>query len=191
MVVMDYAILTAQLGLTLVLPESLNANLTSNSVAGVVQLYLDDPDNAQYIWMNSAQFAANRAILDPLDPWLVETLDSQYVALTHAGEALDILFGTETPIDHCIALPGEEQCTVVVNRMLIAIIVACNIGKLVCLISLLRLERFSPLTTVGDAVADFLRDEDVTTRGQGPISFRDIRQGEPTCLQSSPPQSPS
>jgi hypothetical protein len=70
-------------------------------------------------------------------------------------------------IDHCLAQATPEFCSVFVSVPLLAVVVACNVIKLVCLLIALLGLRLNPLITVGDAVQSFLSRPDTTTVGFG------------------------
>lgn len=72
---------------------------------------------------------------------------------------------TNFPISYCLAQPAQQHCKLGISVVFLAIVVACNITKMLSLaISAWKLH-FDPLVTVGDAVASFLDRPDATTEG--------------------------
>lgn len=80
-------------------------------------------------------------------------------------------------VSYCLAEEMDSQCTVVVGTYLLAVVILCNAVKVACLAYLaLRGRRgFTPLITVGDAVASFLAVEDATTVGEGALSSAGVK----------------
>lgn len=81
-------------------------------------------------------------------------------------------------VSYCLAEETEAQCTVVVARHLLAVVVLCNTVKVVCLacITLRGRRGFAPLITVGDAVTSFLIVEDATTSGEGALFSNKVQE---------------
>ncbi|KAI9716601.1 MAG: hypothetical protein M1828_007634 [Chrysothrix sp. TS-e1954] len=79
-------------------------------------------------------------------------------------------------IDHCLATNIKPRCSVLYSRTLSLVVIFCNFLKLVGYCALLLLPSFNPLITAGDALASFLAEEDLTTTGDGPVSFHQLRQ---------------
>ncbi|CAK7226646.1 hypothetical protein SBRCBS47491_006302 [Sporothrix bragantina] len=90
----------------------------------------------------------------------------------------------ETAIDATMAESTDgsvaSSCNVTLNTTLLSAIVGLNLVTVLCFGSILlprkahRHFRHSPLITLGDAVASFLRDPDQTTRGACLLSKRDV-----------------
>ncbi|KAK0862416.1 hypothetical protein LTS02_007174 [Friedmanniomyces endolithicus] len=109
-------------------------------------------------------------------------------ALPNVNYTLDMLYcqsnglhcGDDTSIggSYCLAEQSQGLCTVSFSGTILAIVVACNIVKLSCLIATAFALDFEPLATVGDAVASFLDRPDAVTAGVGPLSSHKARQSE-------------
>ena len=84
-------------------------------------------------------------------------------------------------VDYCLAEAGTQHCTVRISVLLLAIVIACNVLKTICLAVTAFSRKFEPLATVGDAVASFLGRSDDWTLNVGPVSFTDVRE-----IQKSP-----
>ncbi|KAK0260988.1 hypothetical protein LTR35_017930 [Friedmanniomyces endolithicus] len=109
-------------------------------------------------------------------------------ALPNVNYTLDMLYcqsnglhcGDDTSIggSYCLAEQSQGLCTVSFSGTILAIVVACSIVKLSCLIATAFALDFEPLATVGDAVASFLDCPDAVTAGVGPLSSHKARQSE-------------
>ncbi|KAF2155062.1 hypothetical protein K461DRAFT_107278 [Myriangium duriaei CBS 260.36] len=77
-------------------------------------------------------------------------------------------------IDHCLAEQTPEFCSVYVSVTLLAVVIACNVIKLACLLVTLLSVRFDPLITIGDAIESFLAIPDRTTEGHGLLEASNI-----------------
>ncbi|KAE9575181.1 hypothetical protein CGMCC3_g8517 [Colletotrichum fructicola] len=77
--------------------------------------------------------------------------------------------------DYCVSRSLEEQCNLVVDTRFLAIVVGCNLLKLLGLAATWLCLKKRPLLTIGDAMESFLTQPDITTRGCGMmcISFFD------------------
>ncbi|KAH6879494.1 hypothetical protein B0T10DRAFT_412983 [Thelonectria olida] len=79
-------------------------------------------------------------------------------------------------VDYCLSKPVSEHCRLILSIPLLAIVVGCNVLKLVGLaLTWLSLDK-KPLLILGDALASFLEDPDPATEGQ--------------CLLSKPSRQP-
>lgn len=69
------------------------------------------------------------------------------------------------PVDGCLSRPtlGGEACQLEYSLVILFVVIACDIVKIVAVIFTLRLQG-SPLITIGDAVAIFLRNPEEYTR---------------------------
>ena len=79
-------------------------------------------------------------------------------------------------VDNCLLGSAEEHCSLSLSRVLITIVIVCNIIKLTCYIIGLRFQEFDPLVTVGDAIASFLTVEDENTCNMSWLSFLDFKR---------------
>ena len=78
-------------------------------------------------------------------------------------------------VEYCSGQKVTQYCTVELFPGLLWTVIFCNLIKVACFIALLYI-RFTPLITVGDAVASFLAYPDITTEGLGPCSARDSKE---------------
>jgi hypothetical protein len=82
----------------------------------------------------------------------------------------------EASVKYCLAETAEQHCTVEISTPLLGMVLFCNLIKVICLSSALLLRNFHPMATVGDLVSSYLREPDLLTQGQGPLSARDVRR---------------
>lgn len=80
-------------------------------------------------------------------------------------------------VKYCLAQTAEPECTVAISTPLLSVVIVCNVLKIVCMLLTLVHTHFSPLATVGDAIASFMRYPDKTTELRGPLSALDVRRG--------------
>ena len=69
---------------------------------------------------------------------------------------------------------GSAICTVQMSTAIIAIVIVCNILKIGCYSLALLQKNFSPLVTLGDAIASFFHRPDKNTYLLGPITAIDV-----------------
>lgn len=75
------------------------------------------------------------------------------------------------------AAPTRDACTLNLNGILFAAILALNLVAFLATAAALVLRRFEPLVTLGDAVSSFLRHPDSTTRGNCLLTKENLRTG--------------
>lgn len=88
-------------------------------------------------------------------------------------------------VDQCFAEAADERCSLSLSRVLLSIVVLCNIIKLACFISASRISGFNPIVTTGDAITSFLTVEDNNTLARRQISLADSRTGRIRQAKSS------
>lgn len=76
--------------------------------------------------------------------------------------------------DYCLAQVVQPRCRLLLSVPILAIVVFCNICKVIAIFSTLAL-RQDMLLSVGDAIASFLQEPDECTNGLGLISLDDVR----------------
>jgi hypothetical protein len=91
-------------------------------------------------------------------------------------------------IDHCLAQETPEFCSVFVSVPLLAVVVACNVIKIVCLLIALLGLHLNPLITVGDAIQSFLSRPDTTTVGFGLLDAATIDRWTKSRARQAPVQ---
>ncbi|KAM0123886.1 hypothetical protein ACHAO1_011195 [Botrytis cinerea] len=79
------------------------------------------------------------------------------------------------PINSCYTETRIEQCKVKFSVLLMIVVIACNLIKAICMGFAARYVEKSPLVTLGDAIASFLRTPDPTTKGLCLVSKKDIQ----------------
>jgi hypothetical protein len=89
------------------------------------------------------------------------------------------------PVDHCLVQQVQEKCTVLMSLTILSVVAACNLIKLICMLSVLRLRNFNPLVTIGDAIASFLDEEDHSTAQCGLFSVNERQAWRTGSLQQS------
>ena len=67
-------------------------------------------------------------------------------------------------IEYCLSQPAQEYCTLQFSLPIILIVIICNLGKMIGMISIVLKEKSEPLITLGDAISSFLNDPDPTTK---------------------------
>ena len=88
-------------------------------------------------------------------------------------------------IEHCLAMKSTENCKLQVNMPLCVVVVVLNLMKLAAMLMVCHVVRETPLLTVGDAIASFLRDQDETTAGMCLKSKREFTMGEKSWIPLS------
>lgn len=68
------------------------------------------------------------------------------------------------PIDHCLSRRQAEKCQLQFSFPIMIIVIICNLTKAVCMLLTIWYRFATPLLTVGDAIASFLRRPDIYTR---------------------------
>ncbi|OJD38672.1 uncharacterized protein BKCO1_400095 [Diplodia corticola] len=79
-------------------------------------------------------------------------------------------------IDYCISEKMENGCALNVAKNLLIVVIVFNAVKSVVLITVALKITDSPLITIGDAAASFIRDRDPTTRGMCLLTKADFSQ---------------
>ena len=82
------------------------------------------------------------------------------------------------PISYCLSEKFPEQCELQFSVPILAIVIVCNIIKVVAMFLCSRLSKDEPLITVGDATASFLDIPDSTTAGLCMLSGKGFRRGK-------------
>lgn len=86
--------------------------------------------------------------------------------------------GPAAGVRYCLAEKFMPHCSVSVSTPLLSIVIVCNVLKVCCMVSTLFIHNFTPLATIGDAIASFMRYPDRMTEGKGPLSAVDVRSGD-------------
>ena len=69
-------------------------------------------------------------------------------------------------IDHCLSSKGQLSCKLQYSSVILYVIITCNAVKFLAIALHLVLSREQKLATVGDALASFLENNDVFTKGK-------------------------
>ncbi|KAF9640150.1 hypothetical protein BFW01_g11956 [Lasiodiplodia theobromae] len=80
-------------------------------------------------------------------------------------------------IEYCLSEKMENGCSLNVAKSLMVVVILANAVKVVVLTIVIAKVRDSPLTTIGDAAASFIRKRDTTTRGMCLLTQRDFAHG--------------
>lgn len=67
-------------------------------------------------------------------------------------------------IEYCLSQPVQEFCELQFSLPIILIVIVCNLGKMIGMVSIVWKEKSEPLITLGDAISSFLNDPDPTTK---------------------------
>jgi hypothetical protein len=94
------------------------------------------------------------------------------VVLTNIEQSGWAPFGAT--VDHCLARQVPENCRLLVNITFSIIVVLINFAKMVAMFLVAWKVSGTPLLTIGDAVASFLKTQDETTEGMCLKSRRDF-----------------
>lgn len=68
------------------------------------------------------------------------------------------------PIDYCLSHRTAETCQLQFSLLIMLIVMFCNLTKTICMLLIIHHRFTTPLLTVGDAVASFLKKPDIYTR---------------------------
>ena len=91
---------------------------------------------------------------------------SPFLKSTHYGTQIAF-------VKYCIAEPTQPSCTMELSPQLLVAAIVCNVVKVAILI-LLLCSTFTPLVTIGDAIASYIDEPDPSTKDLGAISARDL-----------------
>lgn len=80
-------------------------------------------------------------------------------------------------INYCLSERIEGKCRLSFNLSILVVVMICNIGKALIMISIAFGVRDKPLVTIGDAIDSFLNINDMTTEGMCLISKAGIAGG--------------
>ncbi|KAI5794889.1 hypothetical protein FPQ18DRAFT_304254 [Pyronema domesticum] len=69
------------------------------------------------------------------------------------------------PVKECWSEVTEEVCKLQFLMGILAVVVVFNFVKALCMLLILRQRNFAPLVTVGDAIHDFVTNQDLNTAG--------------------------
>ena len=75
----------------------------------------------------------------------------------------------------CLSEPVDEHCKLLFNVPIWAVVLICNVAKVICMISTAKQKRSDVLFTMGDAVASFLTTPDPTTANRCLMSKTTVR----------------
>ena len=67
-------------------------------------------------------------------------------------------------VEYCLSKPVEEHCKLQFSLTIMIEVIICNMMKTVCMTIILWKQDPEPLVTLGDAIASFLDQPDITTR---------------------------
>lgn len=89
------------------------------------------------------------------------------------------------PIEYCLSQPVEEHCRVQFSIDIMAIVISCNVVKML-VIGYIAWTRPMNLVTLGDAVASFLDKPDLNTVGSclaGKAYYQKSKSWDPTAMR--------
>lgn len=79
----------------------------------------------------------------------------------------DVFNISNSPIQYCLAERTQEHCKTQISVTLLYGIVACNLLKVIALVTTASALRFEPLANFGDALASFLEQPEALTKDLG------------------------
>ncbi|KAL8709696.1 MAG: hypothetical protein Q9220_005636 [cf. Caloplaca sp. 1 TL-2023] len=82
------------------------------------------------------------------------------------------------PVDFCFGLRIEENCRLQFSLTALILVIICNAVKVICMLVMVYRHDARPLVTLGDAIASFLEEPDLTTSGSGIATKIDILSGD-------------
>lgn len=88
-------------------------------------------------------------------------------------------------VSYCISEPMLQFCKVEFSAPIIVIVIICNISKVVCMALTVWYCKESKLVTLGDTIASFLENPDLTTKSLCLMSKEDV-----DCLMWTQPKKP-
>lgn len=145
-------------------------SLTRNdSVLEVWQNYAGDVDGRQWFcdekksWHQIVYSSQWRSYYHCDVQSLVDHADNWTLRFSAYDPEMGIVKSFHAPIEYCLATETRSHCTIRTSTILLAIVVACNTVKFLCLMATLLLRSFEPLATVGDALSSFIQEPDPTT----------------------------
>ncbi|KAF5366495.1 hypothetical protein D9757_012166 [Collybiopsis confluens] len=92
-------------------------------------------------------------------------------------------------VNYCISQPIVPKCQLNFNLPLLAVVIAFNIIKVICMTYSAIKIRDNPLVTIGDGIASFVSNPDIHTRDMclaGSDFFNGRTIGETLCLEYQP-----
>ncbi|PPJ58404.1 hypothetical protein CBER1_08085 [Cercospora berteroae] len=83
---------------------------------------------------------------------------------------------TTVEVDYCLPEQNPGKCTAKVSLSLLAVVMGCNVVKVLVLCAMVGMnsKSFRPLVTIGDAVKSFLEEPEDKAKCRGPISVMDV-----------------
>lgn len=124
-----------------------------------------------------------KSMISNADDWTINTyvldsfVDNVYIG-NHTWKNYTVnTRGPEAGVRYCLAEKFMPHCAVAVSTPLLSIVIICNVFKVCCMVSTLFIRNFTPLATIGDAIASFMRYPDRMTEGKAPLSAVDVRRG--------------
>lgn len=72
----------------------------------------------------------------------------------------------EVTVDYCLAHRVQEHCKLQFSVTIMIVVIVCNLVKAICMGVIAWKQDQQPLVTLGDAIASFLRQPDMTTAGR-------------------------
>jgi hypothetical protein len=88
-------------------------------------------------------------------------------------------------VDYCLAMPSQEDCKLQVSLPLCITVVVLNLVKASVMLFVGYRIKGSPLLTLGDAVASFMRTEDDTTAQMCLRTARDFKRSKKSWVSLS------
>lgn len=87
-----------------------------------------------------------------------------YCNVAKAVENAETLMVAGYPIDYCLVQEIDEECMLQFSLPIMLVVIICNLIKTACMIWVAFENGPRPLVTVGDAIASFLNEPDLTTK---------------------------
>ncbi|PYH49324.1 uncharacterized protein BP01DRAFT_388378 [Aspergillus saccharolyticus JOP 1030-1] len=107
--------------------------------------------------------------------WTAQGLSWKYFSAPYINDThYDV---SEIPISHCLAKRATQRCELLFSPSIALAVIVSNIIKVTCMFLAARIDRPGILLRVGDAVASFLNQPDITTQGRCLLSRKDMKRG--------------
>jgi hypothetical protein len=106
------------------------------------------------------------------------TLNNTYIShpWTEGLTAGQNITPTYHSVTSCYSKIAAGHCKIKFNIPIIVIVIICNSTKAICMLLTVWNTKEYPLVTLGDAVASFLEDQDLTTRNMCLVSKENIEK---------------
>ena len=113
------------------------------------------------VWWSSSEGATS------INPWYCggESCDAKSIAEEATWESCGYENGACLGIEYCLSQKVDEHCKLQFSGAIMVVVIVCNLCKMIIMGYIAWKRPLEPLVTVGDAIASFLDEPDLTTMG--------------------------